>query len=126
MFTNALSGPVVEGLKAKLRVHFNPTARLFGAVGQLFVSSKSALSIPEIVILLTVRGIVPVLVRTTFWGELTVPTTCVANDKLACDRVPPGPGGGGTFNEDGKSSDHMKPVLFVPGRNRTKRSAATS
>jgi hypothetical protein len=126
ILNNALSGATFEGLKATARAHFKPTARLLGVIGQLLVRSKSALSIPEMVILLIVRGMVPVLVRVTFCGELTVPTLCDANDKLACDSVPPGPGSDRTFNEDGKSSDHIKPVLFVAGRNKTKRSAETS
>jgi hypothetical protein len=126
ILAKAFPVPVVEGLNVKSTVQLAPTARLLGDIGHVLVWAKSPPLAPEIVILLKVSAALPVLVIARRWTELTVPTACAVNDTLAWDRVVAGPSiGGGTFKEDGKSSDQMSPTV-VPGRNRTKRSAETS
>jgi hypothetical protein len=126
MLTRAVSVLVVEGLNVKLIVQLVPTARLLGGAGQLLVWAKSALLVPLMAILLKVSAEVPVLAIATRWAGLTVPTVSAVNDTLVWDSVTAGPECGGTFNDDGKSSDQTSPALVGPGINRTNRSADTS
>ena len=70
----ALRAPVALGVKVTLSVHCAPAPSVFGLIGQVLVSAKSAALVPVNENPLIVNALVPELVRVMLRAALVVPT----------------------------------------------------
>jgi len=81
--TDAVRVPLAVGVKVTLIVHVFPAAT---ELPQVLIWAKSPALVPVIVILVMLKGALPVLPRLTVWAALVVPTAWLAKVRMADDK----------------------------------------
>jgi len=84
MLTDAVRVPAAVGLNVTLIVQLPPPAT---ELPQVFVSAKSAVLVPVMLMLVMLKLVFPVLLRVTLCAVLVVPTFWLLNVRLVTERL---------------------------------------